>query len=350
MNNYYSGNPQTPNMVFDNQLGYVSVERLQKRAVRQDVNRMCLCLLSFFVVSFLYAVVYVAAATLGGASVLSSSTGVYISSALLTILGLPLPFVLYLLFRKLDFRKLISFQPVKGLDALLFIVGGLGLALAINFPIQWLSELLNNTGLQGDTPQTAMADTAIGYVFMFLATAVFPGFFEEFVFRGIILSSLRKYGDGFAVVTSAAIFGLLHQNLVGAIFAFLVGLFLGFIYVKTNNIWIPIAIHFLNNAYSVLQQWIGAWLGDTGSLISVFMFYGIVILGIVCFIVLLRRKKLLGRLNPPQAELPGIDPQLSRQFPLRDKTSVIAAISNPGAIIFASLCLFSILSYMFGGL
>ena len=45
-----------------------------------------------------------------------------------------------------------------------------------------------------------------------LATAVVPLFVEEFLFRGVILSQFRKYGDVFAVIASALLFGLLHRN------------------------------------------------------------------------------------------------------------------------------------------
>ncbi len=75
------------------------------------------------------------------------------------------------------------------------------------------------------------------------ATAVVPPFVEEFLFRGVILSQFRKYGDVFAVIASALLFGLLHRNFSQIVFAFICGLALGITLVRTNNIWIPVGIH-----------------------------------------------------------------------------------------------------------
>ena len=85
-----------------------------------------------------------------------------------------------------------------------------------------------------------------------LATAVVPPFVEEFLFRGVILSQFRKYGDFFAVIASALLFGLLHRNFSQIVFAFICGLALGITLVRTNNIWIPVGIHMFVNGFYVL--------------------------------------------------------------------------------------------------
>ena len=85
-----------------------------------------------------------------------------------------------------------------------------------------------------------------------LATAVVPPFVEEFLFRGVILSQFRKYGDVFAVIASALLFGLLHRNFSQIVFAFICGLALGITLVRTNNIWIPVGIHMFVNGFYVL--------------------------------------------------------------------------------------------------
>lgn len=57
--------------------------------------------------------------------------------------------------------------------------------------------------------------------------------FEEIIFRGIILENLKKYGELFAIIVSAVIFGLMHGIRFGH--SFIAGLILGFIYVITGT-------------------------------------------------------------------------------------------------------------------
>jgi hypothetical protein len=54
-------------------------------------------------------------------------------------------------------------------------------------------------------------------------------------------------GEGWAVVISAAAFSLAHENLYQALYAFTLGLFFGFIYVKTGKLIYSIFYHFAIN-------------------------------------------------------------------------------------------------------
>ena len=76
---------------------------------------------------------------------------------------------------------------------------------------------------------------------------------EELMFRGIFTHRLRKHGWGWlAVGVPSIIFGLLHPfDPLGKI---LFGLMMVFIYLKTQNILFPWAIHFLNNAIAGIMS------------------------------------------------------------------------------------------------
>lgn len=90
-------------------------------------------------------------------------------------------------------------------------------------------------------------------ILAFLTTAVIPAFVEEFLFRGLILSNLRPYGTTAAVVASALLFGMMHQNIEQILYTTVAGLVLGFLYVKTESLWPCILMHFVNNFISVLR-------------------------------------------------------------------------------------------------
>ncbi len=91
-----------------------------------------------------------------------------------------------------------------------------------------------------------------GIALAVLATAVTPAIVEEFALRGIVLHALKRFGDGFAVLISAIVFGLLHGNFEQIPFAFLVGLYLGFLTIKTKSIVPAVILHFYNNFSSVV--------------------------------------------------------------------------------------------------
>ena len=91
-----------------------------------------------------------------------------------------------------------------------------------------------------------------------LTVAVLPALLEEFAMRGVVMGLMRPFGDGFAILVSAFIFGLIHGNLVQIPFAFLVGLGLGFITVKSGSLWPAVAVHFTNNFMAVITEYLSS--------------------------------------------------------------------------------------------
>jgi len=85
-------------------------------------------------------------------------------------------------------------------------------------------------------------------IFSFLTIVVLAPFFEELLFRGIILEAfLKNYSPWKAIIWSAIIFGTAHFNPWQTIGASLAGIFIGWAYVKTNSLIPGIMIHFVNN-------------------------------------------------------------------------------------------------------
>ncbi|WP_407377136.1 CPBP family intramembrane glutamic endopeptidase [Methanobrevibacter sp.] len=81
----------------------------------------------------------------------------------------------------------------------------------------------------------------------FFSTVVLSSISEELVFRGVFLSKLGLIVPTvYAVVISSLIFASLHG--VGSITsAFVFGICMAILYLKSNNIVVPILAHFLNN-------------------------------------------------------------------------------------------------------
>lgn len=144
---------------------------------------------------------------------------------------------------------------------------------------------------------------------------------EELIFRKLLIDRLAQYGEGVAVLFSGLMFGLFHGNLNQFVYAFVLGLCFGFIYVKTGNIRYTIGLHMLVNFLgSVLGVAILKWLGDdflsiasdpagmmsymTGNFgklivyfIYIFLLLGVAIAGIILFIVNLKKIRFLPGMN-----------------------------------------------------
>lgn len=72
-------------------------------------------------------------------------------------------------------------------------------------------------------------------------------FMEEYVFRKLIVDRTIRYGQGTAVLMSGLMFGLFHGNLNQFVYAFALGSFLAFLYVKTGKLKVTIALHMMIN-------------------------------------------------------------------------------------------------------
>ncbi|MGL4762334.1 MAG: lysostaphin resistance A-like protein [Sarcina sp.] len=81
-----------------------------------------------------------------------------------------------------------------------------------------------------------------------LLSCIYAPFIEELMYRGIILNGmLKKYPETVALIVSSTIFGIMHFSLFQSINAFLIGLLIGYLFIKTKSIYLCIFIHFCNN-------------------------------------------------------------------------------------------------------
>lgn len=80
---------------------------------------------------------------------------------------------------------------------------------------------------------------------------------EEYVCRKQIIDRTRQYGEKTAVLLSALVFGLLHQNLYQFFYAFGLGLIFAYIYTRTGRLRYSVLLHgFVNFLGSVVAPWL----------------------------------------------------------------------------------------------
>ncbi|MFD2554032.1 CPBP family intramembrane glutamic endopeptidase [Sphingobacterium tabacisoli] len=80
--------------------------------------------------------------------------------------------------------------------------------------------------------------------------AVMPAIAEEYYFRGSLMHIIQRLVKNYHITVwlSAIIFSAIHVQFFGFFPRMILGVFFGYMFVWTQNIWIPILAHFVNNA------------------------------------------------------------------------------------------------------
>ncbi len=250
-------------------------------------------------------------------------TGVDIIISLLSIL---VPFAVFGKYMKtatgIKNRSFLNAPKDKTL-CILAVPAGLGICMAANIITSYIVIFMQALGFELSSPSLANPQGIFGFLVSAVRVAVVAAFAEETALRGYTMQPLRKYGDTFAIVMSACVFGLMHGNLVQAPFAVIAGIGLGYICIKTDSLWIPIIIHGLNNLISTTVSYLlnsGLLSDGTINLVYGIILYGLIIAGIPCLFVFVNRAN-------------RIMPSYKSDSPLNGAQKAWAYISNPTMII-----------------
>ncbi len=183
---------------------------------------------------------------------ISNGTGQQILQILLSSFAFLVPFGLAARVKERPLRKVIPFCRPKGRVAPLFWMA-LGLCAFADIAVSMAGRFFESFGVSYEVTGLKEPPGLGGFLLLAFASAVVPAFVEEFACRGAVYGLLEPFGEGFAVVASAALFGVMHGNFEQMPFAFLVGLALGFVRAKTGSLWICVLIHFTNNFFATIQ-------------------------------------------------------------------------------------------------
>lgn len=145
-----------------------------------------------------------------------------------------------------------------------FVIGFFLNLAALVFPdaLQAYSELIQDVGI-GESSLISV-----------IATVILAPVSEELLFRGLTLRFLNKTGMKFlfANIIQAALFGFLHMNIVQGLYAFVIGLVLGYVAGKCRTVFLTIVIHLIFNLSGVVLGELPA--GASGWLADILFFVG----------------------------------------------------------------------------
>lgn len=135
----------------------------------------------------------------------------------------------------------------------LLVMGLQNIASLLTIPVEVTANLLGGSFYSAHASATAASQTAS----MLLYSVLIAPFCEELMYRGFVLEYLKPYGNTFAILFAAVIFGLMHGNIIQLPMALLCGVLFGYIAVE-YSLSASMVLHALTN----LTAEILARLGD----------------------------------------------------------------------------------------
>ncbi|MDE5984067.1 MAG: CPBP family intramembrane metalloprotease [Eubacterium sp.] len=217
-----------------------------------------------------------------------------------SFLSVAVPFgIMALVNRKNYTAPIIPNQRLKASKAFIWICFGMLCCVAANIVVSLVITFFEGLfGLKFNGGEITEPDSVFACVMYLVGVSIIPAICEELAMRCFSLQLLRKYGKGFGVVAVSIVFGLLHGNVVQFIFAFIIGLVLGYVTVRTDSIVPAIFIHALNNGMSVVQSVVNYAAGEEiANTVTVLMYLLWVAVGIFSGIYLLVKRELFFRDN-----------------------------------------------------
>lgn len=141
------------------------------------------------------------------------------------------------------------YKKVKKFDILAYI----SLGIVLNFVVSSIVEFLPNSISESysELMSFIIIDDPVA---LMITTGLVAPVVEELIFRHCICSYYKS--EKVAIFVSALLFGIAHMNLVQSTYAFILGLVLATIYVKTRNLTTCTIVHLVINSTSVIYEFI----------------------------------------------------------------------------------------------
>lgn len=244
---------------------------------------------------------------------------------------LPFPILIYLM------GKIYSQTPEKNtLTVKRFIA-----YIAVTLTLMWAGNIIGLaitalisfiTPFDVSNPVQTLINSSDIWLNLMLISIIGP-IFEEIIFRKLLIDRTIKYGAKISILVSALLFGLFHGNLNQFFYAFLIGGFFAYVYIRTGNIKYTILLHIIVNLMgSVVSLFVvsGAEHITSGAMqpLDIIIVVGYIMIMIASFAIGII--KISGFNSIRISELPG-------KITLREPVKTM--ILNPGMLLFIGFCI-----------
>lgn len=162
---------------------------------------------------------------------------------------------------------------------------------ALGIGLGWLFlRFMQMFGIAISAPADYIPLELPAFILYFFSVTFLPSFLLEFLFRGVILHSLRRFGDIVAMIASTVLYMLVQPTLEQMVQAFVMGMILGYFTLKSGSIWVAVTGSLVARAVFTLCRIASQYAGEKASeLITYSMLFLMLLTGLAAFILFIRR-------------------------------------------------------------
>lgn len=193
------------------------------------------------------------------------------------VIGSVIMFFAFNAVNRVDSRAMFSTQNITVgmlgrciLTAFAFHAVGIALEYGVDF-------ILYSTGYEVTSFDYETKNDAATVLTDVISSVIAAPIAEEMFFRGVVLKQTSRVSARFGIIFSAVMFGLMHGNPYQFVMATVIGLYFGYITVKTDSLIPSIVCHIAINGMMSVSDVIGL-LGEEIGNISFFAVYAVEIL------------------------------------------------------------------------
>ena len=150
--------------------------------------------------------------------------------------------------------KFYGYKKISWKGVLYSILLGIIVYIINVFVVTFFSSVLTSLGYSYSQSTSSGSYPFWLFLINVVTTAILPAVCEETAHRGMLLRGLSSLGARKAIIISSLLFGLMHMNIEQFFYTTIIGLFLGYLTMLTNNIYPAIIIHFMNNFLSTFMS------------------------------------------------------------------------------------------------
>ena len=169
-----------------------------------------------------------------------------------------------------------------------------------------LIKLANSAGYSIYVPDTDMNGSLMRAAMLALYACIIAPVTEELLMRGLVLKNLSRVSQRLAIILSALIFGLMHENLLQFLFTFPLGILLGYITIRHNSVTPAIIVHIAVNSFGVAISLCERFLSlHTMRIVNISQMLAILLIGSVALLYLIATERLPNQ-TPHQSMRSGV--------------------------------------------
>lgn len=227
-------------------------------------------------------------------------------------------------------RKNLSFKYSVGLvkcDKKYYLIA-IALAFGALFGLGWLNDAFISFLIKcGYTvsdivlPKRHFGD----FLLCFLIVCVLPAFFEESVFRGLLLNGARRAGDLFAVIACGLLFSLFHKNPAQTVYQLILGMTFTLLTIKSGSVIPAMLFHFINNFYIVVYYFLAPEGYAFDKWVQILLF----VIAIACFVLAILY--LIFKCKKPENNAK-LDEEYAKLSPQKAEAKHFSVYALPGVI------------------